>query len=132
MIVLDTHALVWWAAGDKRLSRAARTTIAAEQKAAQAILLSTISIWEIAMLVDRKRILLTMEIERWLELVYQLQGLRVAPITAEQAIAAVRLPGEFHRDPADRFIVALARLQNAKLITADRRIRDYPHVQSVW
>ena len=50
----------------------------------------------------------------------------------EIAVKSVELPGEFHKDPADRLIVATARKMAAPLVTADDKIRAYPHVRTLW
>jgi PIN domain nuclease of toxin-antitoxin system len=93
---------------------------------------SAISAWEIAMLIDRNRVALAMDLDEWLAAVQSIDGITVVPITPQLAVQSVRLPGAFHKDPADRMIVALAREQNAVLISADDKIRQYPHVRSLW
>ena len=132
MIILDTHTLVWWASGIKaQVSVAAMEAIEAEMAGGD-ILVSSISAWELAMLVDRGRIDLSMDIERWLSVVGQIEAVRFVPMDNEIALKSVALPGEFHKDPADRIIVATARKFAAPLVTADERIRAYPHVKTIW
>lgn len=131
MIVLDTHVLIWWAAGDPQLSRAARDAIEAEAQDGE-ILVSAISAWEVAMLAKAGRLALTMEAEAWLDTVAQVRAIRFVPVDVGISIQSVQLPGEFHKDPADRIIVATARRHSAPLISADMKIRDYPHVQTIW
>ena len=133
MIVLDTHALVWWVNGDDRLSAPARALI--EQSVASTngrVLVSAISAWEIAMLVERGRVALAMDLDEWLLAVESLEGVTLVPLSAQLAVQSATLPGEFHKDPADRIIVALAREQNAVLVTADEKIQRYPHVRWAW
>lgn len=133
MIVLDTHALVWWVNGDDRLSARARELI--EQSVASTnrrVLVSAISAWEIAMLVERGRVALAMDLDEWLLAVESLEGVALVPLSAQVAVQSATLPGEFHKDPADRIIVALAREQNAVLVTADEKIQRYPHVRWAW
>ncbi len=132
MIVLDTHALVWWVNGDAGLSAPARSAIEDALSAGEAVLVSAISAWELAMLVQRGRLDLAMELDEWLRAVASIDGVSLAPITAQIAAQSAKLPGEFHKDPADRMIVALAREQNVPLITADQRIQRYPHVRWIW
>lgn len=132
MIVLDTHTLVWWVTGDPQLSDKASTAITQEQQEGGQILVSAITPWEIAMLVQKGRIALAMDLEEWLAAVESMKGVRIVPISARVAVQSVQLPGEFHKDPADRFIVALAREVNAPLVTADDRMHAYPHVRWVW
>ncbi|ARP89271.1 VapC toxin family PIN domain ribonuclease [Bordetella genomosp. 9] len=131
MIVLDTHALVWWASGDAQLSDPAREAIEAQQESGT-ILVSAISAWEIAMLVKAGRLALTMDVQAWLETLSEVPGVRFAPVGVRESVLSVNLPGEFHKDPADRLIVATARQHGASLVTADLKIRNYPHVQTVW
>lgn len=133
MIVLDTHALLWWLNGDSELSQEARNVIEAELSATEGVVLvSAISAWEIAMLVKAERLVLTMEVNDWLETASNIEGVRFVPVSNEIAVESTRLPGDFHKDPADRMIVALARHLNVPLITADTKIRAYKYVQSVW
>ena len=130
MILLDTHVLIWWANGEhERLSAAAIAAIEAEE---QQRLVSAISCWEVAMLVERGRLGLSVDMERWLNLVASVPRLQLLPLSPAVAVASTRLPGTFHADPADRFLVAQARQLNIALVTADSKIRAYPHVRSLW
>jgi len=131
MIVLDTQVLIWWVDGEGKLSRAATLAIKRAQ-AENAIMVSSITAWEIAMLVERGRLRLTMDVSSWLSTVDRVSGLRFVPIDNPIAVGSVNLPGEFHQDPADRIIVATARRFGAPLVTQDRRIRSYPHLKTVW
>ena len=132
MIVLDTHALIWWVNDDTRLAPTAKSTIEDTLADNRQVLVSAISAWELAMLVQRGRIALAMELDEWLRAVESIEGVSIVPITAQVAAQSVILPGEFHKDPADRLIVALAREKNAPLITADDKIHRYPHVRWLW
>jgi len=132
VIVLDTHALIWWVDGSGRLSQAAHKAIGEELVAEGQIMLSTITAWEIAMLVSKGRLALTMDIDDWLKTVASIKGVEFISIDCNIAIQSVRLPGEFHADPADRFIVALARHHSAPLVTADTKIQAYSHVKTIW
>ena len=133
MIVLDTHALVWWVNGSDELSDSANKAIEQAQKHPEGlILVSSISAWEIAMLVAKERLVLTTGVDDWLASVSEIDALRFVPVDNEVAVASTRLPGQFHPDPADRMIVALARQLSAPLVTADSRIRNYRHVKTIW
>ncbi len=133
MIVLDTHVLVWWVNGDSQLSEDARAAIEHERKAEDGlILISAISAWEIAMLIEKGRLALSMSVDDWLDVVAEVEGVRFVPLDVTVGVQATRLPGDFHKDPADRMIVSLARHLNALLVTADEKIRSYKHVRSVW
>lgn len=131
MIVLDTHALVWWATGDPTLSKTAKTAIERELAGGD-IVVCAISAWEIAMLVERERLLLSMDVDNWLATVSAVDAVRFMPVDLEIATKSVALPGDFHKDPADRMIVATARKLSAPLVTKDEKILAYPHVKTVW
>ncbi|MBS9402423.1 type II toxin-antitoxin system VapC family toxin [Halomonas sp. TRM85114] len=96
------------------------------------ILISAISAWEIARLVHKGRLSLSMNSDDWLETVEEIEGVRYVAVDVATAVESTRLPGKFHKDPADRMIVALARHFNAVLVTADEKITTYRHVRTVW
>lgn len=132
MIVLDTHTLVWWLSGqDDLLSDLAIGAINAEMPGGE-ILVSSVSAWEIATLVSKGRLALTMDVTSWLDTAAEIEVLRFVPVDNELAVKSTELPGEFHKDPADRIIVATARKFAAQLVTADEKIRNYEHVRVVW
>lgn len=132
MIVLDTHALIWWVNSDEQLSQTARKAIEKELGGDGQLMVSAITAWEIAMLVVKGRLTLTMDIDEWLETVASIEGVAFVSVDVDVAVQSVRLPGEFHPDPADRLIVALARHYSATLVTADAKIRSYRHVKTIW
>lgn len=123
-VLLDTHALVWLLEGNERLGEASRSLI---RRAAHddALYLSAISPWEIAMLVSKGRLPLDRDVGEWLQAALALPGIRLEPLSPEIAIASTRLPGEIHPDPADRIITATARHLGALLVTEDRLLLDY-------
>lgn len=131
MILLDTHALVWWVGGDPALSAAAARRIERARRD-QTLRVSAISAWEVAQLVERERLVLTLPVSDWLGLVGQIAGLQWVAIGPEVAAASVSLPGGLHKDPADRFLVATARQLGATLITRDEKLRAYEHVKTLW
>jgi PIN domain nuclease of toxin-antitoxin system len=96
------------------------------------ILISSITAWEIAMLVAKERITLSMNVAQWLDVVSQIDNVRFVPVYNEISVKSTELPGEFHKDPADRMIVATARKFAAPLVSADEKIRSYPHVKTIW
>jgi PIN domain nuclease of toxin-antitoxin system len=86
------------------------------------------------MLVEKGRLLLRRELSDWMSAVQALEGLEIVALTPDIAVESVRLPGSFHADPADRIIVATARVLDAILITADRAILAYSeagHVRAI-
>lgn len=129
MILLDTHAWVWWAHGDDRLSRTQAAAIAEAES--DEIGVSIISCWEVAKLVECGRLSLDIEIGTWLSQALSYPGVSLLPLTPDIVVESTRLPGEFHRDPADQLIVATARLLHAALVTSDEKIICYPHVQTL-
>jgi PIN domain nuclease of toxin-antitoxin system len=131
MIVLDTHALIWWVEG-VGLSKAARAAIEREIEADGEIGISAMSAWEVMLLVKKGRLALAMEVGRWFEKVSRISRVRLLPMDRNIAIEAADLPGDFHKDPADRMIVATARSLSAPLVTKDRRIQSYEHVRTIW
>lgn len=133
MIVLDTHVLLWWLNGDSSVSSRAQGAIRSEQEDKNGlILVSAISAWEIAMLVQKERLTLSMDVEDWLVVAAETERLRFQALDTELLVQSTRLPGAFHSDPADRMIVALARHLNVPLVTSDRKIRAYKHVRTLW
>lgn len=131
MILLDTHALIWWVSGDPRLPEPVAALIN-QNLAELSVLVSAISAWEVAQLVTRDRLVLSRPVSEWLDLVRSIDGVRFVPIDHRVAVESVMLPGDFHKDPADRFLVATARILGATLLSCDDKIRAYAHVNSFW
>ena len=122
MLVLDTHALVWLDEGNPRLGAKALQTINKALASGQ-LCVASISFWEIAMLVRKKRLDIQIELDVWrIELLQN--GLREIPLEGSSALRAGQLQG-FHGDPADRMIVATALENSATLMTADKKILDW-------
>jgi len=131
VIVLDTHALVWWAVGDRRLSARALRAIRGAAKDG-AVFASTISVMEIATALRRGRLTLSIPLGQWLADLRALPELRFEPVSAEIAALAGSFDGAMHGDPANRIIAATARSLGARLVTADERLRGLPDVVTVW
>ena len=131
MILLDTHALVWWVSDKKKLSHKAHATIS-DASLHDGFAVSAISMWELAMLIKKGRLKVTIDSELWLDKVEVTKGLHIIPIDAIIARGSVSLPGFIHDDPADRMIVATARILGISLVTVDKKIRAYPHIQTIW
>jgi len=132
VVVLDTHVLVWWLNGDKKLSPKAKKAFLKYKKQEGSIKVSAICAWEIAMLVEKGRLILNMDVESWLAEVDKIPAITFIPVDVEIAIKSTKLPGAFHKDPADRMIVSLARHLAMPLLTADQEILNYQHVQTIW
>ena len=131
MILLDTHVLIWWVEGSGRLSASAGKAIAESAP----VLVSPISFWELAALVEQGRVEVDRDLARWSRDLLGGGGAAIAELTPSAAIAAARLPG-FHGDPADRLIYATAAELGVALVTKDQHIRHYAEqhhdVQVVW
>lgn len=84
------------------------------------------------MLVERGRVALSMDIASWLDTLSQIYAVQRVPVDSEIAVKSVQLSGDFHKDPADRIIVATARKFAAPVVSADEKIRAYPHVRAIW
>lgn len=129
MIVLDTHAWLWWVAQPGKLSRAARGAI----DAADAIGVSTFSAWEVTMLVQRRRISLDRDVSTWVRQALALERVVALPPSAEIAVAAGLLDAQdFPGDPADRVIYATARASGASLVTRDEALHRFDARTAVW
>jgi len=130
MILLDTHTWIWSHSATKLLSDNVKKLIKKTQTDQRAI--ASISIWEFAMMVTKGRINVKIDPKRWLNNAIGKSGLLVIELTPEIAMESCNLPGDFHKDPADRIIVATARTHNLTLLTKDRKILEYSHVTAMW
>jgi len=119
-LLLDTCGLLWLAAGHRRLSAPARKRI----DSATLVGVSAITAWEVGLKAARGELKLPMEAEEWFEGVVEHHRLQVFEITPRIAFEANRLPWH-HRDPADRFILATARLHHMAVVTADDNFAVY-------
>ena len=124
LVLIDTHVWVWLLNGDQKLSPKALKAIE-RSLSEEAVLLSAISPWEVAMLVSKGRLTLDRDVGEWVQTATSIPGVRIEPISPEIAVASTRLPGELHPDPADRLIAATARHLGAVLITDDQKLLDY-------
>ena len=121
--LLDTHILLWWHGDRGRLSREQQDVIAAADADAP-LEVSDISLWEVAMLYSLGRIRLTIPLREWLDKAVAPPLVRRHGISPAMATELASLPDSFHRDPADRILVATARVLGATLLTRDRRIAE--------
>ena len=130
-LLLDTHAWYWAAAEPGSLSAPARGAIA---DPSNELALSTVTIWELLVLARKGRLDLGPDRHAWLR--DHIVGGPVAkttlPITAEVAMMSERLPGYDNPDPADRFLAATALVHDAVLVTADRSLREYRVLRTLW
>ncbi|MDP4199668.1 MAG: type II toxin-antitoxin system VapC family toxin [Bacteroidota bacterium] len=126
MILLDTHIWCWLANLPELLSHSQRSLL---EETEEPLAVSVISLHEVALLASRARIDLPLPIELWFQMALDESSISVVDLSREIIIESTRLPGAFHRDPADRIIVATSRILDAPLVTSDSEILKYEHVQ---
>lgn len=114
--------------GDEKLTREYYEYI--QEQELQGLGISAISCWEVAKLVECGRLILPSSIEEWLDEALAYPGINFLNLTPRICVDSTQLPGTFHRDPADQIIVATARVYNCPIVTVDRKIRAYPHVDT--
>jgi PIN domain nuclease of toxin-antitoxin system len=123
-LLLDTHVWIWFMLASPDLSVSGRNAINLAAAAGR-LRIAAISLWETALLASGGRVALGRPVTQWMTAAVSARGLSVEPLLPQVAVEAYSLPGAFHRNPADRLIVATARVTNATLMTRDRRILDY-------
>jgi PIN domain nuclease of toxin-antitoxin system len=123
-LLLDTHIWIWFSLGDAQLSKKVSQQI---NQAIQEgnICISAISLWELAMLESKKKITLAAPCLEWIKKNLHELRLRVIPLIPEIVVDSCSLPDGFHADPADRLIIATARVENLTLISKDSAILSY-------
>ena len=124
-LLLDTHIALWLDSGDARLRPATRAAIDRFWQGGGSILLSTVTAWEIALLVDAERIVLDLPVRQWVERFLTLPGITLLPLDHLAAARAYELHPLEHRDPADRLLMATAIEHRAPLVTYDERIARF-------
>jgi PIN domain nuclease of toxin-antitoxin system len=132
MLLLDTHVLIWWANGEGLSGETQR--LVAEALSRREVAVSTVNAWEIATLSAKGRVAFLPDAAGWWRRLQSAPGLTVLDLDPMAAIASQSLPEPFHADPADRFLVAMARARAMKLLTRDRLILDYAargHVEAI-
>jgi PIN domain nuclease of toxin-antitoxin system len=114
-----------------RLSARVRSLIAAPARYEE-LLLSAISVWEFAKLIEKRRLAISCDPEEWIRQALEMSRLRLVPLSPAIAYRSTALPPGLHDDPADQIIVATARDENATILTSDERMRAYSHCRSLW
>ena len=131
MILMDSCAIIWDALQPTALSEPARKAIA-EADRQQELLVSDISIWEIAMLIKKGRVQLNATPSKFFKLFLQSRNVVVQPISPDIAELSVNFNSDMNGDPADRLIAATAIVHNAHLVTADQNLRNSPILSTIW
>ena len=124
-VLLDTHLWVWYVEGDRTRFSARIEPIVEAAVERGAVLVSAISVWEIAQLEALRRLQLAQDVRTWIARALAFPGVRLKGLSPAIAIESTRLPGAPHRDPADRILIATARLSGAALVTCDARLVSY-------
>ena len=120
--MIDTHVWIWWVDQNPKLGTAVRDQLNREAD----VRVLAISLLEIATANALNRLTLLPSTDQWLDIAQSIESVQIEPLTSALCLESVRSPGEFHRDPADRLIVALARQIDAPLCTADGKMLAYP------
>lgn len=128
-LLLDTCCIIWAVSAPSAISKHAKALLTAEESE---IFISVISVAELACAVERRRITINRHWKKWFRYYSDLNAWQVENISLEIMEEAYSLPDAFHADPADRIITATARLNHCTILTADKKILAYPHVDSVW
>lgn len=131
-LLLDTHVWVRWIGDPETLSASARSALDAALEAGETLRVSSISVWEVSLLVAKGRLRLTLDVGTWIERAEAIPRLEFVPVDNRIAHRSVTLPPPLHPDPADRIIAATAEILGLRLVTADQRLREYPLIETVW
>jgi PIN domain nuclease of toxin-antitoxin system len=129
MILLDTHIWVWWVQGDADLPPPMAGILEGNEKHGLGV--SVISCLEVARLAAGGRLILPKPVDIWMDEALHYPHVKLIDLTPEIAVASTRLPGDFHKDPCDRIIVATARRYGWPLMTTDGLIRMYSDVKLI-
>jgi PIN domain nuclease of toxin-antitoxin system len=124
-LLLDTHIALWLDAGSSRLHRETRALVDKHWRDGGTVLLSAVSAWEIALLVDAGHITLDLPVDAWVERFVDRAGIAAAPLGLGAASRAYQLHHLEHRDPADRLLIATAIERGCPLVTYDDRITRF-------
>lgn len=127
MILIDTHIFIWFATNNNQLKQKYKLLLEEESE----IFISIISCWEIAKLVEYKRLVLTMPISEWLNIALESSNVKILPLDLPIILDSTNLPDNFHKDPADQLIVATSRILGIDLLSEDEKIRSYKFVKLI-
>lgn len=127
MILIDTHIFIWFATNNNQLKQKYKQLLEEESE----IFISIISCWEIAKLVEYKRLVLTMPISEWMTIALESSNVKILPLDLPIILDSTNLPDSFHKDPADQLIVATSRVLGINLLTEDEKIKSYKYVKII-
>jgi PIN domain nuclease of toxin-antitoxin system len=132
MILLDSHALLFLISTPERLSKPAARAIAHAEKRSTGVAIASITLWEIALLIDQRRIIISGSTETFLKQFAARPGISILELTPEVAALTFQFTAGFPNDPADRIIGATARAYGLPLVTKDQRIQDCGLIKTIW
>lgn len=123
-LLLDTHIWLWLIGGSTELDN--KTVKLLDGAAGEGrLFVPEIAVWELATLIAKKRLTLSMPIKNWVQEAMLKPGIEMAPLSWDISIESTMLPGVLHADPADRIIIATARIKKYSLVTRDEKIQKY-------
>jgi len=131
MIILDTHVIIWDALQPEKISKKARKVIDRANDSSE-IIIADISLWEIAMLMKKKRLKVDATYIEFISLIRAANHYLIQAITPEIADISVSLTSEVNLDPADRLICATSLFRNVPLITADSNLINAKSIETIW
>lgn len=131
MILLDTHVWLWLLHDPIQLSQAAQAAIETE-KLQNGLLVSAISVWEVAVKCSQGKLALPLLIDEWYKLAQTHLGVTIELLSPLDAIASTQLLVNFHKDSSDRILVAIAQRYAISIVTRDAKILNYSHVKTIW
>ncbi len=127
MITLDTCSIVCLSLSPDRLSKNANKAIKNNS-----LIMSDISLWEIAMLTKSGRLIIDTSYSEYIELLLSSFGIQVNPITPEIAKISVEFDDSVNHDPADRIIAATSLVEDAPLVTSDKNLIKAKIINTIW
>jgi PIN domain nuclease of toxin-antitoxin system len=128
MILLDTHALLYWIKNPQNLGEEARKSINKTDR----IGIHVISCFEIAILVEKSKIELDLPVDQWIADTLSHPKIDLVPLSVAAAVQCTQLPGDFHRDPVDRILSAACLINDYSLVTKDGLIEQWGHIKTIW
>jgi len=131
MILLDTHIWIWFLSNPEKLSSQARKAVEDNMEKGS-LLISSISVWEIAVLNAKNRLHFSIPLKDWVSQSEKLPFLQFIPVNNTIALNSVLLPASIHNDPADRIVIATALSEGVPLVTKDEKIIKNAPIETIW
>ena len=122
--LLDTHIVIRWLLGDRRLTREHVRVLERSVRTATPVGVSALTLWEIAKTVEAGKLKLDQRVDEWPEQIESLSTIEILPLDRHVALESTRLGARFHADPVDQLIAATVRCHRLTLLTSDQNIID--------